>query len=50
MWVGRRTTKLDPRPTALETAMVPRIISQNCRVIVRPSPVPPNSRVVEESA
>jgi hypothetical protein len=35
---------VDPRPTSLATVRSPRISRANCRLIVRPSPVPPALR------
>jgi hypothetical protein len=42
--------KVEPRPAALSTVIVPSIISTKRLVITRPSPVPPYLRVVEASA
>ena len=47
---GIRKLNVDPCPSVLSTAISPPIISQNRRLIARPSPVPPYLRVVEASA
>jgi hypothetical protein len=49
---GRRSSmwKREPLPTSLSTPMRPPISSISRRLIASPSPVPPNSRVVEPSA
>ena len=39
-----------PLPGSLLTVMSPFMIWQKCRLMARPRPVPPNFRVVEESA
>ena len=42
--------KLDPFPSMLLTPIDPSISSTRLFEIARPKPVPPNSRLVEESA
>ena len=44
------TVKVEPLPGVLSMSTVPSISSVSRRTIERPSPVPPNFRVVEESA
>ena len=46
---GIRKLNVDPLPSVLSTEISPPIISQNRRLIARPSPVPPYCRVVEAS-
>ena len=47
---GRRTVKIDPLPGALVTVTSPPINRHSLGLIARPSPVPPNWRVIEASA
>ena len=47
---GSLKWKLLPRPGSLSTQMLPPISCTSRAQMVRPSPVPPNSRVVELSA
>ena len=47
---GRRTSKTVPLPTSLRTVIPPPMSSAIWRQMVRPSPVPPNRRVVVLSA
>ena len=42
--------KMDPFPGSLETQMRPPINSTSWEVMASPSPVPPNRRVIDESA
>ena len=47
---GRVNQNLEPRPTSLLKPIWPPMSSTRRLPIARPRPVPPNSRVVEESA
>ena len=47
---GRRTAKVEPRPTSLVTWKRPPMASTSRLQMARPSPVPPNLRVVDWSA
>ena len=47
---GSMTVNVLPWPGALSTAMSPPSIVPNARLMDRPSPVPPNFRVVDASA
>ena len=42
--------KVEPSPGALIRPILPPISSTSCRQMASPSPVPPNWRVVDESA
>ncbi len=47
---GTLTVKVDPTSFSLWAVNEPPINSHICRLMLRPSPVPPNFRVVEASA
>ena len=47
---GSETVNVEPSPGWLVTVMSPPMSRQNLRLMARPSPVPPNLRVVEASA
>src|SRR4029079_18027404 len=47
---GRYTVKVEPSPYTLVTVRSPSIRRQNCRLIARPSPVPPYLLLVLASA
>ena len=51
-WTPNRATNRNrlPRPGSLVSQIRPPIISTRCAEMVRPSPVPPNRRVVDVSA
>ena len=44
---GSIAVKVEPLPASLATIKSPPISRQNCLLIARPSPVPPNCRAVE---
>lgn len=44
------SVKVDPTPGSLLTVSVPPIASASRRLMARPRPVPPYTRVVEESS
>ncbi len=47
---GNSISKQLPSPSSLVKVILPPIISVNCPQIAKPSPVPPNFRVVDRSA
>ena len=48
--IGSVNQNVLPSPGSLSTPMLPPIASTSCREMARPRPVPPNLRVVDESA
>ena len=46
---SRLKEKMEPAPSVLQTSICPPINFTRSEIIERPSPVPPNSLVVEES-
>ena len=49
-WSGSVNQKVLPRPSSLSTPSSPPMAVTSCWQIARPRPVPPNRRVVDESA